>query len=60
METFTVCIAMTLVIWVAIRSMSFGAWTWKKNNKLGAAMIFLLSLGSVILPVYTVFIRGKT
>jgi hypothetical protein len=36
---------------VCLRSVSYGIWTWKKQNRLGAVMVFLLSLVVLATPV---------
>lgn len=33
---------------------SYGAWTWKDKNKLGAIAVFMLSLFMILIPVYLV------
>lgn len=46
-----------ILIWVCIYTASFGRWTWKKKNKLGAVMVFLIALAVLVLPFYTLFFR---
>lgn len=45
------------LLWIAIYTISFARWTWKRKNKLGAAMIFLVALATVVLSMYTLLIR---
>lgn len=47
------------ILGVFIHTMTYGVWTWKNKNGLGAVMIFLLAFSIMILPLYTVFIRGR-
>jgi len=47
-----------LVIWVFIYTASYGVWTWKKKNKFGAIMVFMLAFTAVALPVYALFFKG--
>jgi hypothetical protein len=42
---------------VAVRTASFGVWTWKRRNRLGAVMVFVVAVAAVALPAYTLFIR---
>ena len=37
---------------IAIYTASFGVWTWKRKNRFGAFMIFMVALIVVVLPVY--------
>ncbi|HEY9062956.1 MAG TPA: hypothetical protein VIO64_21035 [Pseudobacteroides sp.] len=46
-----------LLLLIAIYTISFGRWTWKRKNKLGAVMVFLVALATVALPVYVLFVR---
>ena len=46
-----------ILLWIFIYTCSYGIWTWKKKNKLGACMVFFLALVSLLLPIYTVFFR---
>ncbi|KNY28820.1 hypothetical protein [Pseudobacteroides cellulosolvens] len=46
-----------LLLWIAAYVISFGIWTWKRKNKLGAAMVFLVALVTVVLPLYALFVR---
>ena len=32
-------------------------WTWRKDNRLGAIMIFLVAVLTVVLPVYILIFR---
>lgn len=56
--TFTEICAAIIIIWVFIYTISFGRWNWKKKNKLGAVMIYLLAVLMIMLPVYTVYFKG--
>lgn len=46
-----------LLLLIAVYTISFGRWTWKRKNKLGAIMVFLVALATLVLPVYALFIR---
>lgn len=45
-----------VIIWISIYSISFGIWTWKNKNKFGGMMIMLISLISLALPGYFLFL----
>lgn len=57
MITLDRIIAVIIIIWVFIYTVSYGRWTWQKKNWLGAVMIFLLALTSLVLPVYSIFYK---
>ncbi|HOM02528.1 MAG TPA: hypothetical protein PLH43_06840 [Acetivibrio sp.] len=46
-----------ILLWVFIKTISYGKWTWDKKNRLGAVMIFVVALAAVILPIYVFYIR---
>jgi hypothetical protein len=37
---------------VSVYTVSYGVWTWKNKNRLGAVMIFVLALTVTALPAY--------
>jgi uncharacterized membrane protein (DUF4010 family) len=46
-----------ILLWAALYTGSFGIWTWKKKNKLGAVMVFIVAISVLALPTYTIFFR---
>lgn len=46
-----------LLLWVFIRTISYGKWTWDKKNRLGAIAVFIVAIASLIIPIYTMFFR---
>ena len=46
-----------ILIWISVYTASYGRWTWKRKNKLGAMMIFLIALAVLVLPIYTIFFK---
>jgi drug/metabolite transporter superfamily protein YnfA len=36
---------------VCLHSISYGIWTWKRQNRLGAVMVFLVALLVLVAPV---------
>jgi hypothetical protein len=57
MEFFSMVILIFLIL-VSVYTASYGVWTWKRKNKLGAVMIFLVALSVIGLPVYSMFFIG--
>lgn len=49
--------AIILIIWVAVRTLSFAAWNWRHGNKVGSVMVALISLATVALPAYIIFFK---
>lgn len=56
--TFSKAISIIILIWVFIRTISFGKWTWNKKNKLGGIAVFLIALASLIIPIYAMYFRS--
>jgi len=50
-------VMIVFLLCVAVYTASYGVWTWKRRNRLGALMIFLTALLTVILPVYILIFR---
>lgn len=46
-----------ILVWVFVRTISFGKWTWDKKNRLGAVAVYLIALASLIIPIYTMYFR---
>ena len=47
-----------VLLWIAVYAGSFGIWTWKRKNRLGGAVVFLLVLTMLVLPLYVIYSRG--
>lgn len=45
------------LICVSLHTSSYAIWTWKKKNRFGALMVFLLALVEIGLPLYSVFFK---
>ncbi len=50
-------VLIVFLLCVAFYTISYGIWTWKKRNRLGAVMIFLVAIIAVILPIYILIFR---
>lgn len=50
-------IILVILIGTSLYTISYGVWTWEKNNKLGAIMIFIIALTVMVFPLYTLFFR---
>lgn len=46
-----------VIVWISIRTVNYGRWTWSKKNKLGGAMIMFLALASAFLAAYGFIIK---
>lgn len=57
MSLFTTVAIAAILIWAFFYTVSFGWWTWKKENRLGAVMVFIVALVTVGLPVYAIFFK---
>lgn len=44
--------AVIIVIWSFIYAMSFGFWTWKRKNRIGAVVVAIIAFAALILPMY--------
>lgn len=55
MSILTTISILILLIWVFIYTVSFGAWTWRKGNPLGAIMVYILACITLVLPLWTMF-----
>jgi hypothetical protein len=59
MMNFGRIIMYAAILCVCIYTASYGRWTWKKKNKLGAVVLFILSITVVALPIYTLYFRDR-
>lgn len=41
-----------LLLFIFIRTVSYGIWEWKQKQRLGASMVFMLALTAVVLSIY--------
>jgi len=41
-----------ILVWIFLYTTSYGVWVWKKENKLGAVMVFLVAVIALVFPVY--------
>jgi len=52
-------ITLIFLLWLFIYTVSYGVWIWKKKNRLGAVMIFLVAAAALALPVYSLFFSWR-
>lgn len=57
--TIGMIITIALLVCIFIYTVSYGVWTWKKKNILGAVMIFLVALAALAIPVYSIFFSWR-
>jgi len=41
-----------ILVWIFLYTTSYGVWVWKKENKLGPVMVFLVAVIALVFPVY--------
>jgi uncharacterized membrane protein HdeD (DUF308 family) len=57
MSWLTAFLALVIILWIVMRTISFAVWNWRHENKTGSVMVMFLSIISAALPVYVVFFR---
>lgn len=55
MRPATLIAMIIFLLWVFIKTLSYGKWTWDKKNKLGAIAIVIIAIISLILPISGLF-----
>ncbi|HPU45589.1 MAG: hypothetical protein GXX04_02505 [Clostridiaceae bacterium] len=50
-------VLIVFLLCVAVYTVSYGVWTWKKGNRFGAIMVFLVAVLTVALPVYILIFK---
>ncbi|HEX3015602.1 MAG TPA: hypothetical protein VHQ46_04400 [Desulfobacteria bacterium] len=48
---------MLIPLLVAVYTVSFGRYTWRTGNRLGAIGVYLLAMGSVSVPLLVLIIK---
>ncbi len=57
MEDLKYAALLLLLACISFYTVSFGVWTWRKKNRLGAIMIFAVALANLALPIYSLLFR---
>lgn len=55
MKPFYMIVLFIFLIWVFIRTVSYGKWTWDKKNRLGAIAIVAIAIIALVLPIFSIF-----
>ncbi len=55
--TLKIIIILTVLLFISLHTISFGRWTWRRKNKLGAIMVYIVALMTFVLPIYSIFFR---
>lgn len=42
---------------VSVYTISYGIWTWRRKNRSGAFVLFLIAISVVVLPGYVLLFR---
>ena len=50
---------LVFLLWISIRTFSYGKWTWNKKNRLGAIMVFVIALLTLVLPLLSFYLVGN-
>lgn len=59
MITLDRIVIILILIWASIYTVSYGRWTWRKENKLGAIALYITAAIVLVLPIYMVFFKGQ-
>ena len=51
-KVYLAVVAIALLLYVLVHTMSFGTWVWKKKNKLGSVAVYSLAFISVGLTAF--------
>ncbi len=55
MRPLNTTIIFIFLLWVFLKTVSYGKWTWDKKNKLGAIAIIIIAIVELVLPIYSVY-----
>lgn len=55
MRPLSVIVVFIILLWVFLKTLSYGKWTWNKKNKLGAIAIVIVAIIELILPIYSIY-----
>jgi hypothetical protein len=45
-----------ILIFIFIKTCSYGIWTWKEKNYIGSVMIFIIAMAMILVPAFKLFI----
>ncbi len=51
-------LAIIALLFIFVRTVSYGIWTWKEKKPGGAVMVFILALTALVLPIFKLFFGG--
>jgi hypothetical protein len=55
MRNLNMIIIVIFLLWVFIKTVSYGKWTWNRKNRLGAIAIIIIAIIELVLPIYSVY-----
>lgn len=53
--TLNTILIFIILAWVFIYTTSYSVWTFKRKNKIGAIMVFIIALIALLLPIFTIY-----
>jgi len=56
--TFDRVLTFIILAWVFIYTVSYGVWTYKRKNKIGAIAVFILAIITLAMPLLTMYFIG--
>ncbi|HOP99463.1 MAG TPA: hypothetical protein PK604_01260 [Acetivibrio clariflavus] len=59
MKPFYLIVLIIFLLWIFIKTLSYGKWTWDRKNRTGAIAIVIIALAGLILPIYSIFFMLK-
>lgn len=57
MRPLNIIVLFVFLLWIFLKTLSYGKWTWDKKNRVGAIAIAIISVVELILPIYSVYFR---
>lgn len=55
MKPVNVILLFAILLWIFLKTVSYGKWTWDRKNVLGALFIIMIALVELFLPIYVLY-----
>lgn len=55
MRPLSIIAVFIILLWVFLKTLSYGKWTWDKKNKLGAIAIVIIAIIELFLPISSIY-----
>lgn len=56
MKNFYFAIIIIALLYIFIKTLAYGKWTWNRNNRLGGAVIIIIAIAQLIVPVCAIYL----